>query len=115
MAHTLNTPAQWTDQSTNKVNSKSLYAKWLAIEDSQADNKTLWYVVSMVAQGVFFLPIPAVLMYYFNAPIFILVITLGLFFANIIAGMGGASIRMLMSLFLASIIIHALLLAIFII
>ena len=113
MAHTITTQAKWASEATPQTHKFTLYDKWLALEDTQSENKTLWYLVSMVAQGVFFLPIPAVLMYFFNAPIIVLVITLTLFFANIIAGMGGAGIRTLMSLFAASIIIHLLMLLIF--
>jgi len=90
------------------------WKKWLVILDSQEHNKTLWYIVSMIAQGVLFLPVPAALIYYFNAPVLILPITLALFFANIIAGMGGASVRFLVLLFLASAIIHIAMITVFI-
>ena len=78
--------------------------------ESQSGNKTFWFLLSMVFQGVFFLPLPALLIYYFNAPILILIITLGLFFANVIAGMGGAGIKTLLRLFVVSIAIQLLIL-----
>jgi len=85
--------------------------KFLAMLDNQESNITVWYIVSMIAQGILFLPVPAAMIYYFNAPLLLLPVTLGLFFANIIAGMGGAGIRVLLLLFIASTIIHLTMLA----
>jgi hypothetical protein len=107
----IHSPAQWNSKSgTNNVN---IWNKWLSVLDSQNKNKTLWYVFSLVAQGILFLPVPAALIYYFNAPIFTLAITLSLYFANIIAGMGGAGIRTMISFFLISILIHLAMVAIY--
>lgn len=114
MAHSITAPAQWSTAAHNQTNHVSLYSKWLTFTDSQAASKTMWFMVSLIAQGVLFLPIPAVLLYYFNAPLGILVITMTLFFANVIAGMGGAGIRTIIALFAASIVIHLLMLAVFI-
>ena len=93
----------------------NIWNKWLAIIDSQGPNITLWYIVSMIAQGVLFLPVPAAMIFYFNASLLLLPITLGLFFANIIAGMGGAGIRVILSLFIISAIIHLTLIAFYVI
>jgi len=100
--------AQWTVKPAGEKTQNQLLAKWNGFVESQAGNKTLWFMVSLVFQGVFFLPLPAFLIYYFSAPVFVLGITLTLFFANIIAGMGGAGIRTLLYLFAASTIIHLL-------
>ncbi len=105
----------WINGLTAAEQKVNIYNKWLAFEDSQAQSKTLWYLVSIIAQGVLFLPIPAVLMYYFSAPIIVLIITMTLFFSNVIAGMGGSGIRTLISLFAISIIVHLFMLALFII
>jgi hypothetical protein len=113
----INTASHWmpgTAIQKQKIDS-SIYNKFLAFADSQKKSKTLWYMVSMIAQGVFFLPIPAVLIYYFNAPIIVLAITLILFFANIIAGMGGSNVRTLISLFVVSVSMHLFMLAFFMI
>lgn len=82
--------------------------------ESQADRKTLWFLVSLVFQGVFLLPVPAALIFYCGAPALILAITLGLFFANIIAGMGGAGIKTLLWLFACSVAVHLLMILLFI-
>jgi hypothetical protein len=115
METTMSTRVQWTAQPTTKTKTKAnnLAYQWNTFVNSQADSKTLWFLVSLVFQGVFFLPIPAILLYYFNAPILVLAVTLSLFFANIIAGMGGAGIKTLLTLFAASIALHALMLIVF--
>jgi hypothetical protein len=76
--------------------------------ESQSGNGTFWFLVSLVFQGVFFLPLPAFLIYYYDAPKLVLGITLSLYFANIIAGMGGAGVKTLLKMLAASIIIHLL-------
>ena len=106
--------AEWNTKTAAKSNSNSLISKWTAFMESQAESKTLWFLVSLVVQGVLFLPVPAVLVYFFNAPVLVLPVTLTLFFANIIAGMGGAGIKTLLWLFAASIVIHFLMLLAFI-
>lgn len=113
MATTINTTAVWTD-AANTTTKQTLWTKWINYTDTQAKYRTLWFMFSLVLQGVCFLPVPAVLMYYYNAPIVVLAVTLVLFFANVIAGMGGSGIRVMLSLFAASVLIHLAMLAIFI-
>src|ERR1019366_3999651 len=112
----LNAPAHQIAGSAiqKQKNESAVYDRWLAFEDSQAKNKTLWYMVSLIAQGVLFLTLPALLMYYYHAPIIVLVVTLTLYFANIIAGMGGSGIRTLISLFAISAFVHLMMLAVFV-
>ncbi|HEY0244387.1 MAG TPA: hypothetical protein VGC01_02395 [Mucilaginibacter sp.] len=113
MANILNAPTRWANESTTKTH-KSIWAQWMALADAQAKNQTLWFLFSLVFQGVLFLPVPALLIFYYHAPLVVLGITMVLFFANIIAGMGGSGIRVMLSLFVASVIIHLVMLAIFI-
>ncbi len=112
MATLTNTAAQWSEVSLANSNS-TLLTKIIAWADGQAPNRTLWFMVSLIAQGVLFLPIPAVLLYYFHAPLAVLAVTLGLFFSNIIAGMGGAGIRVMLGFFAVSILAHLLMILIF--
>jgi hypothetical protein len=114
MATSITVPAGWALKSALLTRKTNIYGKWLAFTDTQAESKTLWYVVSMIVQGVLFLPIPAVLMYYFNAPGIVLAVTMILFFANIIAGMGGSGIQALITLFALSIFVHLTMLLVFI-
>ncbi len=106
--------SHWPDkiQTENKDNK---WNRFMDFADSQSKYRTGWFLLSLMVQGILFLPIPAVLMFYFNAPIVVLAITMILFFANVIAGMGGSGIRVLLSLFALSIILHTLMLIIFII
>jgi DMSO/TMAO reductase YedYZ heme-binding membrane subunit len=114
MATLTNTAAHWSEvSSTNNNNNSNLITKLTAWADGQAPNRTLWFMVSLIAQGILFLPIPAVLLYYFDAPLAVLAVTLGLFFSNIIAGMGGAGIRAMLGLFAFSIIAHLLMILVF--
>ncbi|MFA6083962.1 hypothetical protein [Mucilaginibacter sp.] len=107
---TITASAGWNDKAAARSGSNSLTNKWTAFMENQSKSKTVWFMVSLVVQGVFFLPEPAVLIYYYNAPVAVLAVTLTLFFANIIAGMGGAGIKTLLWLFASSILIHLLML-----
>jgi len=90
------------------------WASLLSIADHQAEHKTIWFFFSLVFQGVLFLPIPAVLMFYYNASIVVLPITFGLYLANIIVGMGGSNIRVVIGLFLFSVLVNLGMLALYI-
>lgn len=99
-------PATWaTATHTNDINI-SLWDKFTAFADSQHERKVMWYFLALVVQGVLFLPLPAFLMYYYNAPIIVLLITLTCFFTSIIACMGGAGIRSVLLLSAASVLIQ---------
>jgi hypothetical protein len=74
----------------------------------------MWFFSSVIFQGVLFLPIPAVLMFYYNASIIVLPITFGLYLANIIVGMGGSSIRIVIGLFLFSVLVNLMMLTLYI-
>ncbi|ASU31954.1 hypothetical protein [Mucilaginibacter xinganensis] len=104
---------QWANEGAARKS--TLWNKFNAFADGQKQNKTLWFFVALIGQGVLFLPLPALLMYYFNAPIIVLVITLSLYFANIIAGMGGSGIRTMMLLLSVSVLVHVIMLLAFII
>jgi hypothetical protein len=118
MATLTNNTQNWNQATLNNNTAnaqQNLLANLIAWADKQAPNRTLWFMVSLVAQGVLFLPVPAVLLFYFNAPLAVLAVTLGLFFSNIIAGMGGAGIRVMLGLLALSIIINVLMVIVFII
>ncbi len=113
MATTL--AAQTTIQGQSQTSTNTIWNKLVAFTDSQGRVKTQWFMISLIVQGVFFLPLPAALSFYYGAPASMLFITLGLFFANVISGMGGAGIRVTMGLLATSILVHLLMLAIYII
>jgi len=92
----------------------SNWTKLLRIVDGQAEHKTAWFLFSLIFQGVLFLPIPAVLMYYYHASIIVLPITFGLYLGNIIVGMGGYGIRVVLGYQLLSMLVNLGMLAIYI-
>lgn len=111
---TITANTAWDAKAATPVNNNTLIGKWNALMESQAERITLWFLVSLLFQGVLILPVPAALIYYANAPVAVLAITLTLFFANIIAGMGGAGIKTLLWLFASSVAIHLLMILAFV-
>ncbi|GAA4322186.1 hypothetical protein GCM10023149_22350 [Mucilaginibacter gynuensis] len=107
-------PATFNTEHTIEIGHLNLWARFMNYADTQKPNHTLWFFITLMVHGVLILPIPAVLMYYFNAPVWVLAITMTCFFTNIIANMGGAGIRATLSFFVASVFIHAVLLLAFI-
>ncbi|WP_259067365.1 hypothetical protein HDF24_12300 [Mucilaginibacter sp. X4EP1] len=92
---------------TGQAIKNNTWIKLLAVVDNQAGNKTAWFLFTLVFQGVIFLPVPAVLMYYYHAPIFVLPITFGLYLGSIIVGMGGSGIRIVIGWLLISMLINS--------
>ncbi|MCJ8208959.1 hypothetical protein MUY27_04510 [Mucilaginibacter sp. RS28] len=107
-------PATWTVDGHAAEARTSLRERFLAFADSQAPNRTLWFFITLMVHGVFLLALPATLVYYFNAPEYVVGITLVCFFANLIANMGGAGIRATLSFFAASVLIHLVMTLIFV-
>jgi len=83
-----------------------LLSRYLAYADAQAPNRMLWFFMALMVNGVFFLAAPAILIWYFGAPIAVLAIMVLNFFANLIANMGGAGIRTTLSLFYLGLVIN---------
>jgi len=84
----------------------SILKRFEEFAESQKDKRLAWFMISLLAQSVLVLPVPAALMYYFNAPIWVLAITVSLFFANIVAGMSGSKISVLMALIAITTVVH---------
>lgn len=100
-------PSEWIiEKKEAKTAHFDLWQKVIAFADSQRERRTLWFSAALIIQGVFFLPLPAVLIYYFNAPVAVLAITMGCFFTSIISYMGGAGIRTVVLLSIACILIQ---------
>ena len=114
METAINTSIVHEDHNWLTVKETRIWASLMAKIDGQAENKTAWFLFSLVFQGVLFLPIPAVLMYYYNASIVVLPITFGLYLGNIIAGMGGSGIRIVLGFFFFTALVNVLMLAIYI-
>jgi len=106
MATSIKAPTQWANQSANNQHYPSLYSWLVAFAERQSDNKTIWFLAALIFQSLVFLPLPALLIYYYNAPIVILAITLTLFVANVIVGMRGASVKTIFRLSIESFLIN---------
>lgn len=114
METVISLPIQPADDDVTEKDRKTVWGKYLAFADSQARNKTFWFLLSLIVQGVFFLPIPMVLMFYYNAPVAVVPVTVLLYLGNIIVGMGGYGIRVLLAVSIVSVIINVGMLALFI-
>ncbi|RYU87290.1 hypothetical protein EWM62_16390 [Mucilaginibacter terrigena] len=108
-----NTTANWTVKPTRTIafNPVKSYLKYA---DSQKGNHTLWWFVNLMVHGNLVLAVPAVLIYYYHAPVIILGITVIGFFGNLVANMCGAGIRVTLTAFFASLLINMAMLLIFI-
>ncbi|MBS1530637.1 MAG: hypothetical protein JSU01_10040 [Bacteroidetes bacterium] len=109
----LNHPIDLAKKETAEKNA-SLLKRFADFAESQKDKRLGWFMVSLLAQSVLFLPVPAALMYYYDAPIWVLAVTVLTFFANIIAGMGGSKINVLIFLAGFSTLIHLAMIAFFV-
>lgn len=77
------------------LNNNKTWQKYIAFADSQTKSRMLWFLVAFVSQAVLFLPIPAALMYYYDASVACLAVTVLLFFGFFVIGMTGFGIRTL--------------------
>ena len=84
----------------------TVWNRFLVFADSQRKAQTMWFFVALVVQGIFFLPLPVALVYFYNAPLIVVIISMICFFASIISYMGGAGIRSTLILSAASILIQ---------
>ena len=84
----------------------SILKRFEAFAESQKDRRLGWFMISLLAQAVIFLPVPAALMYYYDASISVLAISVGLFFVNLVAGMAGSRINVLMILIAVTTIVN---------
>jgi hypothetical protein len=74
-----NLTTNWAKVARTNENHVSLWNKFTVFADSQHERKAMWYFLALAVQGIFFLPLPAFLMYYYNASIIVLLITLTCF------------------------------------
>ncbi len=74
--------------------------------DKQANYKTMWWFINLVVHANLVLAVPAVLVYYYDASVLLVDLTVGGFFANLVANMGGYGIRVTLTAFFASLLIN---------
>ncbi|GAA4318485.1 hypothetical protein GCM10023149_16610 [Mucilaginibacter gynuensis] len=100
-----NTTAAWAAKpiARNRFNPVKAY---LRFADGQKDHKTMWWCINLVVHGNLVLAVPAVIIYYYNAPVILLAVTVLGFFGNLVANMGGAGIRITLTAFFASLLVN---------
>lgn len=112
------TPATWlsttTDHTAHNNYSFNLVDRFNHFADSQKQSHTLWFFMVLMVHGVLLLPLPAVLSYYYDAPVGVLAVTMACFFTNLIANMGGAGIRATLLFFGGSVLLHVIMALIYI-
>jgi hypothetical protein len=101
------------DEKLPKEGSRTLWDKVIAFVESQKKQRTKWFLLSFVIQSVFFIPIPVYLIFYFHAPIICVIITVGLFFINLVLGIIDASARKIIICFAVTAILNLLMLPVF--
>ena len=86
----------------------NLLDRFYAFADGQKQHRKILFFIALLVQGIFFLPLPVILSFYYDAPSTLIFITMACFFTNIIAFMGGAGIRAVLLLSVVSIAIQLL-------
>ena len=99
-------PVNLADEKLPGVSSPTIHEKYLAFVRREDKDKTVWFILALVLQGTLILPVPAILLFYYNAPIYVLVITLITYFPNLITAMTGASLRVTLAIFICCLVIN---------
>jgi hypothetical protein len=112
----INAPTEWIVEQAIQEQKKgsNIYNKLIVFADNQTKNMTSLFSISLVAQCVLFLPLPALLMFHYHEAVTIIAIVITLFFANIIACIGGQGMRSIVSIS-ALIVIDLIMLVIFLV
>jgi hypothetical protein len=92
------------------LKNNATWNRFIAFLDKHEKERTQWFVISFVFQAVVCLPLPAVLIYYYNASALCLGVTVLLFFINLAAGFTGAKIRTIITLTVISLAANLLML-----
>ena len=100
------TPGNLADEKLPEVKSPTVHEKYLAFVRREDKDKTVWFVLAMALQGLLILPVPAILLFYYNAPVYVLAITLLTYFPNLITAMSGSGLRVTLAIFFGSLLIN---------
>ena len=110
-----NTHINWANNQNHHYHIDFNLIKWFnRFADAQKPNRTLWWFVNLVVHGNLVLAVPAVLIYYYNAPVYVLGITIGCFFSTFIANMCGSGIRTTLATFFISLFINTIMILYFV-
>jgi hypothetical protein len=102
----IKTPVNLADEQNPGEQEPTVHNRYLAFVKRQTKNQAGWVLFTMIVQGVFTLPAPAILIFYYDAPIYVLIITLLTYFPNLITAMTGSGLRVTFAIFTCSLLIN---------
>ena len=106
MEPTIKTPVDPIEETLPDGPQPTVHNKYLAFVKRQQPNQAGWVLLTMIMQGILTIPVPAILYFYYGAPIYVLVITLITYFPNLITAMTGSGLRITLAIFAASLLIN---------
>jgi hypothetical protein len=106
MEPTTKNPINLTDDELIGGSKPTVHNRYLAFIKRQQKNQTVWFLLTLVLQGILILPVPAILLFYCNAPIYVLMITMLTYFPNIITAMTGSGLRVTLAIFAGCLLIN---------
>lgn len=99
-------PVSWTVKQETTHERFNPIKKFNEFADGQKHMHALWWFVNLMVHGTLVLAVPAVLIYYYNAPVIVLAVTTTCFFTTFVANMCGSGIRTTLATFFLSLLIH---------
>jgi hypothetical protein len=106
MEPTIKTPINLVGKKLPGGLEPTVHNRYLAFIKRQQKNRTVWFLLTLVLQGNLILPVPAILLFYYNAPIYVLMITMLTYFPNLITAMTGSGLRVTLAIFACSLLIN---------
>jgi hypothetical protein len=88
-----------TDEKRPDGSKPTVYNRYLAFIKGRQKDRTMWFLLSLVVQGIFILPAPAILLVYYDAPIYVPMITMLTCYPNVITAMTGSGLRDTLAVF----------------
>jgi hypothetical protein len=107
-------PPYWTDQPATPKHDSGTWNELVAFARNKSTHQEHWLKISLTAQAILFLPLAALLLVSYQAPLVATVAVFALFIANIFAGLAGSGIRAIASLF-GMVVIDMLMFAMFVV
>jgi hypothetical protein len=97
---------------SSRTQTPGILSKYFSFVDSQKANSIAWWLGSLLLHGCILVPLTFLFVYSSGGPAALfLMISMGAFFVNVIANMGGAGFRFTFSSLVLSVILHAIMVA----
>jgi len=104
---------EWAEKEFTSLISFNPLKLYLRFLDRQKPFHLMWWFINLIVHANLVLAVPAILIWHFNAPIYVLGITCIAFFSNLVANMGGMGIRITLTAFFASLTINLIMIFIY--